>query len=391
MFLCYTRHLSEEVQEFQAELEKDLRTFRREFRVVRDQNITSVGDDWSDTIGKAIETCDCFVVVAVPAIFESVECRREIELYTKEPMRSNICFAAVDFEDMQDALDEATRSPDAGVARMAQRLAATQRFDFVGVWQKGRQDSEYRRKVRELALQIHRKLRPAKSGLSRDRIEHVEKEVPARTGKNISRNYIVLASLFLGVALTIGSGAWVSLRRGAVPQPDKPVSWAPVDEDVELVGTIEARKKPELNVPADLRLWPGDLGKKDAPVETANISGVTWYRVKLMSQDFYFPERDGKGRITAWQPVTGRLSVLCNDTIAFKSPFVASDRAEILSRGARRPVMRRSGRVSLDKAKFNTDEWYRYSTADGYAYVRAGAVLLDHADGRLLPDCPRSP
>jgi hypothetical protein len=292
IFICYPRSALKQVMRFHEALAEGLAVRGRTYEVFRDKGDgerIEPGEDWNDVLQRKLKTSVCCVVAMVPAIFESVECRKEIETFRgyikSDPRRF---FYPLDFVEVQSSVQAYAERGDE-TARLMQSI---DRQDFTKAVHEPNQ-TIYEQQVDAIAKAIHRRIEARTD-------EGPPPDGPPKKPRKRWPSAVAPSALVAILAVVL---AWLWLRP---PEPGLPLEIAvgePLDIAFDLVLPVRLKLLPEPNAPdAAESVGPGALKSGVANVSAIRqvVGKPTWYRLDLAGEPKGYLD---KTRVPDWADI----------------------------------------------------------------------------------------
>ena len=163
VFICYPRTYLAQVTPLHDALELMLRNiYRRDAQVFQDTSDLQAANKWEGDINTALEESRVMIVVVVPTILESPQCRREMMRFIQTPGKHIIpliCEEVPRLRRLAEGIDDHPEgSEDHDIAVCAKALQDWQAYDFSKVVYVNPNETAYKTAISELARMIRNKL-----------------------------------------------------------------------------------------------------------------------------------------------------------------------------------------------------------------------------------------
>jgi hypothetical protein len=374
VFICYPRSALRAVTRFHEALAESLAVRGRTYEVFRDKGDgerIEPGEEWEKVLQEKLAASVCCVVAMVPAIFESTECKKEIETFRAhikdDPRRF---FLPIDFLDVQGTVQTYLARGD----ETARLMHTLDRHDFTNAVHEPNQ-TIYESKVDAIADAIHRRIEArGKKGASS---AIVAKEPDTGRARAWSRPTAVVAPFAL-VAILALVLIWFYLDRPAeivAPPPTEVAVGEPLDIEFDLVLPTTLKTLPQPGAPeAGETVGPGRIKAGIANIHTIRqvVGKPTWYQLAFEGDAKAYLDKD---RVPAWVAIDPAIE-LYRKVLARRLPLFseAPDPALALAPDSFAPSRRQFGGPltgSIDNL-----HWYRVRQSP------TGDVFLSEDDTR---------
>lgn len=232
VFICYPRTYLDQVSPVHDGLENALRNiYLRDAQVFQDKADLAAGAQWETTVNTAMKQARIMIVVVVPTILDSPECRREMIEFIDTPGKfivPLICEPVPNMKELAAGLDQHQPGSEAyDIAKCAAALRKWEAFDFTEVVYDNPDDSDYKRAIARLARMVRDTLSSADEGDTPPRAEPTAptpKPAPPQAAPASpqvdppKRNWLKIAIPVLALAAIVGGALF--LRPGPDPVPE---------------------------------------------------------------------------------------------------------------------------------------------------------------------------
>lgn len=310
VFVCYPHETRNDVIRFEAALTEKLGIRSRKYEIFRDKGSDErrridPGKIWRDVVRDNLKAARCCIVVVVPTIFESKECREEITLFQRsveaDPQRF---FFPIDFTEVQDRIAQLVRTGDQ-VARLMDDL---DRHDFVAAVHEPN-ELLYKDKVDDIAKRIDRRFerplperKPRPSGTP---APHPPR--PSRPSQSPWRAMTAAAAAVAAVAIVVGGTWWLLQVKNSTPVN----VGERIDLALDVVLPTPLRTYPSLNAPAAREILEPRLikaGERNIlAIRQGKANGVDWYQLDFEKDVKRYVETQ---RIPTWTPLDPNIELV---------------------------------------------------------------------------------
>ena len=161
VFICYPRSFEAQVTPFRERLEISLRNvLSRDATVFQDIVRSKVANKWQDVIDNVLVEADALIVMMVPTLLDSYECRREISEFSKQtdkPIIPLICEPCPELVTIAGAENQyPANSNDRMKCECASILVSWEQVDFTKLIYKDTSDPEYTKLTADIARDLSR-------------------------------------------------------------------------------------------------------------------------------------------------------------------------------------------------------------------------------------------
>lgn len=163
VFICYPRTYLAQVSPLHDALELALRNiYQRDAQVFQDTSDLQAANKWESDINTALEDARVMIVVVVPTILESPQCRREMLRFIDTPGKHIIPLICEEVPRLQQLAESIGEHPEGSeeheIAVCAHALRTWQTYDFSQAVYQNPNEAAYKISIAELARMIRNKL-----------------------------------------------------------------------------------------------------------------------------------------------------------------------------------------------------------------------------------------